>query len=157
MEINGRIVIPLQSQFQNMGIVHDASRSGKTCYVEPREIVGPTNELRAAEAELRSEEIKVWRELTECIIQNREEIVRNDDVLSQLDLIMARVKLGKRLEGVVPEVRGEGVVDVKEARHPILLLRGIEGVVGSDVEIGGGENQGLILTGPNSGGESEDI
>ena len=155
MEINGRIVIPLQSQYQNMGIVHDASRSGKTCYVEPREVVGPTNELRAAEAELRSEEIKVWRELTECIIKNRDEIVRNDNILSQLDLIIARVKLGKRLEGVVPEVRGDGVVNVKEARHPILLLRGIEGVVGSDVEIGGGENQGLILTGPNSGGERE--
>jgi DNA mismatch repair protein MutS2 len=58
------------------------------------------------------------------------------------------------LEGVVPEVKDEGVVNVKEARHPILLLRGIEGVVGSDVEIGEGDNQGLILTGPNSGGKT---
>ena len=60
MEINGRLVIPVQQQYQNsVGIVHDASRSGKTCYVEPTEIVGPTNELRQAEAELRSEEARV--------------------------------------------------------------------------------------------------
>ena len=48
----------------------------------------------------------------------------------------------------------EGVVSVKDARHPILLLRKLEGVVGSDVDIGEGENQGLILTGPNSGGKT---
>ncbi|KAL3802337.1 hypothetical protein HJC23_007162 [Cyclotella cryptica] len=154
MEINGRIVIPVQQQYQNLGIVHDASRSGKTAYVEPTEVVGPTNELRQAEAELRAEEARVWRELTETIIQHREEIEKNVAAVAQLDVVMSRVKLGKRLEGVVPVVRDEGVVSVKEARHPILLLRGIEGVVGSDVEIGMGDNQGLILTGPNSGGKT---
>jgi DNA mismatch repair protein MutS2 len=154
MEINGRIVIPLQTQYQNMGIVHDASRSGKTSYVEPTEVVGPTNELRQAEAELRAEEARVWRELTETILRHREEINYNVNILAQLDVIMARVKLGKRLEGVIPTVKDEGVIRVREARHPILLLRGIEGVVGSDVEIGEGDNQGLILTGPNSGGKT---
>lgn len=154
MEINGRIVIPVQQRYQNLGIMHDASRSGKTAYVEPTEVVGPTNELRQAEAALRAEEARVWRELTETIIKHRDEIEKNVDAVAQLDVVMGRVKLGKRLEGVVPVVRDEGVVSVKEARHPILLLRGIEGVVGSDVEIGMGENQGLILTGPNSGGKT---
>ncbi|KAL7539177.1 hypothetical protein ACHAXR_010213 [Thalassiosira sp. AJA248-18] len=155
MEINGRLVIPVQQQYQNsVGIVHDASRSGKTCYVEPTEIVGPTNELRQAEAELRSEEARVWRQLTEMIVQHREELERNVASLGQLDVVMARVKLGKRLEGVVPAVGTDGVVSVKEARHPVLLLRELEGVVGSDVDIGKGKNQGLILTGPNSGGKT---
>ena len=52
----------------------------------------------------------------------------------QLDVTMARVKLGKRLEGVVPTVAEDGAVSVKEVRHPILLLRGLEGVVGSDLK-----------------------
>ncbi|KAL9179988.1 hypothetical protein ACHAXT_007958 [Thalassiosira profunda] len=155
MEINGRLVIPIQQQWGNsVGIVHDASRSGKTCYVEPAEVVGPTNELRQAEAELRAEEARVWRQLTETIVEHREEIERNVASLGQLDVVMARVKLGRRLEGVVPTVGSEGVVSVKEARHPVLLLREIEGVVGSDVDIGAGKNQGLILTGPNSGGKT---
>lgn len=155
MEINGRLVIPVQQRYTNsVGIVHDASRSGKTAYVEPTEIVGPTNELRQAEAELRAEEARVWRQLTEMIVRHREEIERNAASIGQLDVTMARVKLGKRLEGVVPIVAEDGVVSVKEARHPILLLRGLEGVVGSDVDIGDGSNQGLILTGPNSGGKT---
>ena len=155
MEINGRLVIPVRQEYQNsVGIVHDASRSGKTCYVEPSEIVGPTNELRQVEAELRSEEAKVWRQLTEMIIKHRVEIERNVASLGQLDVVMARVKLGKRLDGVVPTVSEEGVVSVKEARHPILLLRELDNVVGSDVDIGSGDNQGLILTGPNSGGKT---
>lgn len=149
MEINGRIVIPVQQEYQNLGIVHDASRSGKTAYVEPQEVVGPTNELRQAESELRAEEARVWRELTETIIRHRGEIETAVGAVAQLDVVMGRVKLGKRLEGVVPDVRDEGVVSVLQARHPVLLLRGISDVVGSDVEIGVGDNQGLILTGPN--------
>lgn len=156
MEINGRLVIPVQQTYQNsVGIVHDASRSGKTCYVEPTEIVGPTNELRQAEAELRSEEARVWRQLTELIIQHRTEIERNVASLGQLDVVMARVKLGRKLgNGVIPTVKDEGVVNVKDARHPILLLRGLDNVVGSDVTLGEDSNQGLILTGPNSGGKT---
>ena len=155
MEINGRLVIPVQQQYQNsVGIVHDASRSGKTCYVEPTEIVGPTNELRQAEAELRSEEARVWRQLTETINEHRIEIERIVASLGHLDIVMGRVKCGKRLRGVVPTVQKEGVVSVKEARHPILLLRELENVVGSDVDIGQDGNQGLILTGPNSGGKT---
>ena len=43
-EVNGRIVIPVSASYQNsVGIIHDASRSGKTSYVEPNEVVGPTN------------------------------------------------------------------------------------------------------------------
>ena len=152
MEINGRLVIPVQQQYTNsVGIVHDASRSGKTAYVEPSEVVGPTNELRQAESELRAEEARVWRQLTELIQSHREEIERNVASIGQLDVTMARVKLGKRLGGVVPTVAEDGIVSVKDAKHPILLLRGL-GVVGSDVDIGQDGNKGLILTGPNSGG-----
>ena len=152
-EINGRIVIPVQQQYSSVGIVHDASRSGKTSYVEPSEVVQPTNELRSAESELRAEEAKVWRQLTESIVKHREEIERNVASLGQLDVVKARVKLGRRLNGNVPEVNNEGVVSVIDAKHPILLLRGME-VVGSDVEIGQGKNQAMILTGPNAGGKT---
>ena len=183
MEINGRLVVPIQQQHQSsVGIVHDASRSGKTVYVEPREVVGPTNELRRAEAELRREEERTWRQLTEATAAHRKELARNAAALGQLDVAQARVRLGTRLGGSVPTVGNEGVVSVKEARHPVLLLRGLENVVGSDVDLGvcgyvcvivyvcaceilnkvhlltlpikGGDNQGLILTGPNSGGKT---
>ena len=158
MEINGRLVIPIQRKYQTSvgGIVHDASRSGKTCYVEPTEVTGPTNELRRAEAELRSEESRIWRELTDMIDKHRPSIERNVACLGHLDVVMARAKLGRRLGGVIPNVETDGVVHVYDAKHPVLLLRGLSlsAVVGSDVDIGRGKNQGLILTGPNSGGKT---
>ncbi len=158
MEINGRLVIPIKRKYQTSvgGIVHDASRSGNTCYVEPTELTGPTNELRRAEAELRSEESRIWRELTEMIDKHRPSIERNIACLGHLDVVMARAKLGRRMGGVIPNVKTDGVVHVYDAKHPVLLLRGLSknAVVGSDVDIGRGKNQGLILTGPNSGGKT---
>ena len=55
---------------------------------------------------------------TETIVMYKEEIERNVASLGQLDLVMARFKLGMKLEGVVPKVGTEGVVSVWEARQP---------------------------------------
>ncbi len=154
-EVNGRIVIPIADKFRStVGIIHDQSRSGKTAYVEPTEIVGPTNEMRSAEIELRQEEMKVWRRLTKAIKDNREDIERSIAAVAQLDLVMARIRMGDKLDGVVPEVGNEGVISLKDARHPVLLLRELDNVVGSDIDLGAGKNQGLVLTGPNSGGKT---
>mmetsp|Transcript_20824 Transcript_20824/g.31370 ORF Transcript_20824/g.31370 Transcript_20824/m.31370 type:complete len:1017 (+) Transcript_20824:76-3126(+) len=155
-EINGRIVIPidLQNNKASLGIVHDSSRSGKTVYVEPTEIVEKTNELRQAEAELRMEEARVWRSLTEQILKNRVELEASVAAAGQLDLVMARVSLGNKWRGIIPEVGREGIISLREAKHPVLLLREVENIVGSDVDLGSGGNQGLVLTGPNSGGKT---
>ena len=197
MEINGRLVIPIKrneyssSTLLQGGIVHDASRSGNTIYVEPPNVIERTNDLRRIESELRSEESRIWRLLTEAIDKHIVDIERNIACLGQLDVVLARVKLGKLFRAasgvkgdggrrvVIPTVGTEGVIHVQDALHPILLLRddnkqrkkmagkvGIMGskakavagkggnVVGSDVDIGRGTNQGLILTGPNSGGKT---
>jgi DNA mismatch repair protein MutS2 len=150
----GRLVVPLDSSASNLGIVHDTSRSGKTVYVEPTEIVGPTNELRQAEAELRTEEASVWRILTQEIVTNQDGLATSVAAVGQLDLVLARHRLGKELQGTIPIVQEEGVVDLKQSRHPVLLLRGIPNVVGSDIKLGADGNQGLVLTGPNSGGKT---
>jgi DNA mismatch repair protein MutS2 len=155
-EVNGgRLVIPMDaSKAAAVGIVHDMSRSGKTMYVEPTEIVGPTNELRQVENELRMEEAAVWRSLTMQILNNRVHLEASAAAVGQLDLVLARIMLGRRLSGVIPVVRDEGVVSVRNGKHPVLLLRGIEGVVGSQVELGQHGIQGLVLTGPNAGGKT---
>lgn len=155
-EVNGRIVIPIDQQYNkaSIGIIHDVSRSGKTVYVEPTEIVASTNEMRQAEAELRAEEARVWRSLTEQILQNRPELEASTAAVGQLDLTMARVALGRKLDGVIPDSGSEGVISLRNAQHPVLLLRELENVVGSDVDVGGSGNQGIVLTGPNAGGKT---
>ncbi|GKZ01023.1 hypothetical protein MPSEU_001053700 [Mayamaea pseudoterrestris] len=157
MSSSGRLVIPVDSSAvkNNMGIVHDTSRSGKTVFVEPTQIVGPTNELRQAESELQREEARIWRLLTEQIILNQESLLAGvNRGVAQLDLARARLQVGEMIQGVIPSVEDEGVIVLENAKHPVLLLRRVDNVVGSDVDLGRGENQGLVLTGPNSGGKT---
>jgi DNA mismatch repair protein MutS2 len=155
-EVNGgRLVVPIDSKHaSSVGIVHDTSRSGKTAYVEPTELVGPTNELRAAEGELRSEEARIWRSLTEQILHNRPTLEASVAAVGQLDLVLARLLLGRTLSGVIPMVQNEGVISLRNAKHPVLVLLKKDSVVGSDVDLGEDGNQGLVLTGPNAGGKT---
>jgi DNA mismatch repair protein MutS2 len=149
-EVAGRLVIPVQSKYASMGIVHDTSRSGKTVYVEPTEIVAVTNELKQVEGELRAEEGRIWRMLSNEVYCNQRDLELSACLLGQLDLVHAKVQLGIKFKGVTPEVQNEGVISVRNAKHPVLLLRHIE-AVGSTIELGADGNQGLVLTGPNSG------
>jgi DNA mismatch repair protein MutS2 len=151
----GRLVLPINPKYaSDLGIVHDSSRSGKTVYVEPSEIVGPTNELRQIEHELETEEAGVWRLLTEQVWNNRRDLQASVKAVAQLDLCVARCTLGQRLHGVIPVVKNEGVIFLKDAKHPVLSLRKVNEVVGNEISLGVDGNQGLVLTGPNSGGKT---
>ena len=121
---------------------------------EPTEIVGPTNELRQIESELRSEEAQIWRYLTQQILVNQRSLDISIYAVGQLDLVQARLRLGQSWQGLVPAVEEEGVICLRDAKHPVLLLRNVDNVVGSDIDFGAHGNQGLVLTGPNSGGKT---
>jgi len=150
----GRLVIPIDTKHaSSVGIIHDTSRSGKTAYVEPTGIIGPTNELRQVENELREEEARVWRSLTEEVLRNMPSIEASVSAVGQLDAVLSRLMLGRTLSGVIPDVKNEGIISLQDAKHPVLILRNKD-VVGSDVELGVDGNQGLVLTGPNSGGKT---
>jgi DNA mismatch repair protein MutS2 len=151
----GRLVLPMDPKYATqIGIVHDSSRSGKTVYVEPSEVVGPTNELRQTEGELKAEEARVWRLLTEQVWINRRDLERSVRAVGQLDLVLARCLMGRKLQGVIPQVQDEGVISLRDAKHPVLLLRKVSNTVGSDIDLGADGNAGLVLTGPNSGGKT---
>lgn len=110
MEMNGRLVVPIKREFRDSvgGIVHDASRSGNTVYVEPTFAIDKTNDLRRIEAELRGEESRVWRMLTGEIYDRASDLEGNVACLGQLDVVLARVGLGRRLG------RGAGGGEVEE-------------------------------------------
>ena len=145
-----RLVLPVAPNYaSSVGMVHDTSRSGKTVYVEPHDIVVPTNELKQIEGELQTEEARVWRSLTQQVVCNRVALQRSVAAVEHLDLVLARYRLGQKWNGVLPVVCDEGVMHLENAKHPVLLLRrdNVNDVVGSDIELGMGKNQGLVLTG----------
>ncbi len=151
---NDRYVVPVKasSKRAGIGIVHDASGSGQTVFIEPFEVVELNNDLKIADAELQSEERRILRDLSERVAVVRADITRGLDAASHLDVVAAKAALADQLEATVPEVPDEPIVRLVSGRHPILVLRGVD-VVSNDATLGGGK-PALVLSGPNTGGKT---
>ena len=149
----GRYVIPVKpSAARSIGIVHAASQSGETLFVEPAEVVERTNRLKEHEHALEREITRILVELTARVGREADAILRSLDAATHLDLVAARLDLGVALRGRVPTVGHGGVISLKQARHPVLELRGID-VVANDLSLSD-RSRALILSGPNTGGKT---
>jgi len=159
---DGRVVLPVRaSAFSKTGspgtiggIIHDASQSGQTLYVEPHALVDDNNALRGAIVAARAEEARVLAELAQACARSAPRIAGCVEAMVQLDAIAARLALSQRLGGIAPRVvepvRGEAIV-LPAVKHPLMLLRGRE-VVPNDLRVALGS--ALVLSGPNAGGKT---
>ncbi|MCO4770585.1 MAG: Smr/MutS family protein [Deltaproteobacteria bacterium] len=151
---NDRYVLPIRSGHKRsgLGIVHDASGSGQTVYIEPYELIDLNNDLKMAEAELQREERRILRDLSERLSRVEHDIARSMRAAVQLDVITAKARLGVRLVCSVPTISDEPRVRLNQARHPILVLRGLD-VIANDLRLGQAQ-RALVLSGPNTGGKT---
>jgi DNA mismatch repair protein MutS2 len=149
---NGRFVLPVKADAKGhvRGIVHDASRSGTTLYVEPEGMVELNNRHRQAELTVEREILRVLRELSVQVGEAVPVLRANLESLSRLDLALARGQYSSRLEGVEPRVECEGIFELPGLRHP--LIPGGE-CVPNDLRVGA-DFSVLILSGPNAGGKT---
>lgn len=149
----GRYVIPVRTDAHEKipGIVHATSGSGATVFVEPRALVETQNRLTIAAAEAEAEELRVLADLSELVADRAAELDAALDALDRADLRAASAKLALDLRAVVPELRAEPVIECREARHPLLVLDGVE-VVPSDLHARAGH--GVVISGPNAGGKT---
>jgi DNA mismatch repair protein MutS2 len=152
-EREGRYVLPVRRDAHErlQGIVHGTSASGSTVFVEPRALVAQGNHLKMLQAELEHEEARILAELTELV---REQLPSLEAALASIDhadLRQASAKLGKDLGARVLELADDASVSFDAARHPILLLDGVD-VVPCDLQLESG--RGLVLSGPNAGGKT---
>jgi DNA mismatch repair protein MutS2 len=155
---NGRYVLPVRSDERGRvkGIVHDQSASGATLFIEPMPIVEAGNRIRGLEAEERHEIERILRELSNRVAIHHEEIDASVASLAELDLHLAKGRLGDEMDAVRPlmhelprQSSAWPIVKLLEARHP--LLRGK--VVPLTVELGAVFDV-LVITGPNTGGKT---
>jgi len=154
-EFDGRFVVAVKPTYKrNVGIVHDTSRTGKTIYVEPAQVVEPTNELKELSLQLKVEEARILTQMTLQVTSNEKELRESLAAAAEIDLACARARLGLKLGATVPIVKMEGEIHVVEAKNPVLtLLKGDSAVVGNDISIT--KDVGcLVLTGPNAGGKT---
>jgi DNA mismatch repair protein MutS2 len=153
LEMEGRYCIMLKNTHKRgLGIVHGSSNTGRSIYVEPSEVVQTTNDLKLAQMELRKEENAVFFKMCKTIAANRDSIVQSMTSVGQLDVMRAKAALGVRIKGVIPEVGTEGVVHCVDARHPVLVMHGVE-TVGNSIDLNA-DAPGLVISGPNAGGKT---
>ena len=149
---DGRFVVPVKAEHKGdlPGLVHDISSTGATLFIEPMGVVQANNELIELEAKEQKEIERILAELSAEAAAHREDIQWDYDTLVRLDLIFARGQLSYKMDGIRPEVRRDGAIHLRRARHPLLDAKK---AVPIDIELGDTFDT-LVITGPNTGGKT---
>ncbi len=148
---NGRYVVPIRAEARSRvkGIVHDASGSGATLFVEPLVVVELGNAWREAQAAVEEEEARILDELSALVAANATLLRESLGALAQFDFWAAKAQLASEMDGVRAETADRTEVVLLSARHPGLTGR----VVPIDIRLGDGYTA-LVITGPNTGGKT---
>lgn len=148
---DGRFVVPVKTNKRSVigGIVHDKSSSGNTLFIEPAAIVELNNQLRDLEIKEEEEIRKILDRLSRLAQAFDVELLENQKLIARIDFLQAKAKFALEEEMSLPIISDEKILDIKEARHPLLAGK----VVPIDVRIGGSYTT-LIITGPNTGGKT---
>ena len=149
---DGRFVVPVKAEHKGdlPGLVHDISSTGATLFVEPMGVVQANNEYIELQAKEQKEIDRILAEFSAEAAAHREDIQWDYDTLVHLDLIFARGQLSYKMNAVRPEVRRDGAIHLRKARHPLLDPKT---AVPIDIELGDTFDT-LVITGPNTGGKT---
>jgi len=166
-----RFVIPVKVEQKRrvQGVVHGASSSGQTVFVEPLETIEQNNELVRLLDEEQAEIHRILVEMSRRIGENAGPILAAVEVLSELELQFAKARFAEeyncvpvvfpkdpRGDGRLPPPSNEARLVLIKARHPLLehnLKAKGEKVVPTTIELES-EARELVITGPNTGGKT---
>jgi DNA mismatch repair protein MutS2 len=152
-----RFVIPVRAELKRRvtGVIHGASSSGQTVYVEPLETIEQNNELVRLIEEEQEEIHRIFVALTRQVAGYAHSLVEGARVLALVDSLLARARFARNFHCVGPTFGAE-LLSVEGGRHPLLekRLRATGGtIVPLDLELTAEERQ-LIISGPNTGGKT---
>ncbi len=153
-----RFVIPVKVEHKRrvQGVVHGASSSGQTVYVEPLETIEQNNDLVRLFDEEQAEIHRILVEMTRKIGERREEILAAVEILAELELQFAKARYAEDFDCIAVKFSENGALILRNARHP-LLERNLKAkgkhAVPMSVELEGKRRE-LVITGPNTGGKT---
>ncbi len=153
----GRYVVPVRAEAKGRinGVVHDASASGATLFIEPLAVVELGNRVRELTVQEQREIDRILRALTDLVGAFADEIDYTVQALAQLDLAFAKAKYSAQLRAVAPIIdtgsrEQPAFLELREARHPLLDP---DTVVPTSLELQRAFSI-LVITGPNTGGKT---
>ncbi len=149
---DGRYVVPVRSECRNNvpGLVHDTSASGATVFVEPMGVVQANNDIKILRSKEEEEIDRILFELSANAGEFADTIIKSYKNLALLNLIFAKANLAYSMKASLPIMNDRGVVNLKQARHPLINK---DKVVPVDIVLGK-DFDTLVITGPNTGGKT---
>jgi len=152
-----RFVIPVKAEQKRRvsGVVHGASSSGQTVYVEPLETIEQNNELVRLLEEEQAEIHRIFIALTRLVGTYAESLVAGARVLALVDSLQARARFSVDY-GCTRPVFSSELFRLESARHPLLekRLKASGGsIVPFTLQLESAARQ-LIISGPNTGGKT---
>ncbi len=149
-ERNGRFVLVVRAEHRSgiPGIVHGASTSGASLYLEPLSTVEINNDIVALIEQEADEVRRILLELTDAFRARPEDLQRTVHAATELDVLQARARYSRAIDGTEPALTHDGAFELLAARHP--LLRAAVPVTIRIVP----PATVLLVTGPNTGGKT---
>jgi DNA mismatch repair protein MutS2 len=155
---NDRFVIPVRAaeRRQVHGVVHAASATGQTVFVEPFETIDLNNRIVQLSEDEAAEITRILLELTDRLRANLGPLHFAVETIATLDSTFARARFAREFDCTLPTFSGDAVLELKDARHPVLadtLRAHGRSVVPITLALGGAETV-LVISGPNTGGKT---
>lgn len=150
-----RYVLPVRSGARNkvQGIVHDASKSGETLFIEPMGVVESANELAEIRIAIREELKRILFQTTEEVRTYIDQIRLNWTLAIEFDLLYSKSRFASRHNLSIPAIVPDGTLELMNAHHPLLYLSSRERSVPLNLRLDEGDKI-LVISGPNAGGKT---
>ncbi len=147
---DGRYLFPIKSSFRNKikGIVHHASASGATLFIEPEDLIPMNDMKKILEEEERREVGRILRELSSFLLAKISQLRKTLSIIAHFDSVYARALYALKEGAVVIHPGTSRTIKLVRARHPLIPK---DRVVPISLEL---TKKGLIITGPNMGGKT---
>ncbi len=155
---NDRFVIPVRAEHRRNvpGVVHGASGTGQTVFLEPFETVETNNQLVQLAEDEAAEIARILWDLTERLRAVRGSLLAAAETIAEMDSVFARGRFARDFDAAMPEFSDAAELRLVAARHPVLedkLRREDRAIVPMTLALGGAEKV-LVISGPNTGGKS---
>lgn len=156
--VNNRRVLAVLAMYRRKvkGSILGSSKTGSIAYIEPETTLQYSRELSNLEYEEKEEVTRILKYLTNAIRPFLPLIIKYQDFLSDIDVVAAKAKYARKINGILPEITNNRRLYFKDAFHPILYLNNKEKNAithPQTIELGQ-ENRIIVISGPNAGGKT---
>ena len=123
---HGRYVLVVRAEHRASipGIVHGSSGSGASLYLEPLSTVEINNDIVALEQQEHEEVLRILLALSDAFRGRADDLDRTVDAAAELDVLNARARFSILVRGVEPKLAKDGRLELRAARHPLLIPGG---------------------------------